>query len=290
MSTRQAAGRALGQTRNMTPGCRAAVEVAQLLGFSVDEPVLIQETNNTVVWLRPHAIVAKVATRADSADGLIREHAVVSALGALGAPVAPPVPNALPLRHPATGFVVTLWRRLDHDAAAQAPGSVVGASLTRLHEALWGCGVELPSFRVGLRRARGALSDDDRVAALSPNNRALLRAVFDDLLGELDDLTLTERALHGEPHGGNRLLTPSGLRWIDFEGACWGPLEWDLAFLPADARRAFGEVDPSLLGLLQTLNSARVATWCWVQARFPDMRRHGEHHLEVVRGRWRRHA
>jgi hypothetical protein len=34
------------------------------------------------------------------------------------------------------------------------------------------------------------------------------------------------------------------------------------------------------------LNSARVATWCAVQARFPEMRRHGAHHLNIVRSRW----
>lgn len=204
--------------------------------------------------------------------------------------MAPPLPGVFPLRHPATGFVVTLWRRLVHDANAQAAGPGVGRSLICLHEALSVCGVLLPSFRVGLEGARGALADDRRVAALSPANRAFLRAAFDDLLAELADRTLTERALHGEPHDGNRLLTPSGLRWIDFEAACCGPLEWDLAFLPADARGAFGEVDLELLELLQTLNSARVATWCWIQARFPQMRWHGEHHLEAVRMRWRKLA
>jgi hypothetical protein len=30
----------------------------------------------------------------------------------------------------------------------------------------------------------------------------------------------------------------------------------------------------------------RVATWCAVEARFPEMRIHGEHHLRVVRSRW----
>lgn len=275
----------------MTDACRAAVEVAEQLGLGVDEPLLIQETNNTVVWLRPHAVIAKVATRAASVERLLLEHEVATALAGAGAEVAPPLPGALPRHHRPTGFVVTLWRRLDHDAAAEVPGRVAGASMRRLHGALAACDVRLPSFRVELARARAALSDDRRMAALAPDERAFLRAAFDGLLGRLDERPVVERPvverpLHGEPHRGNWLWTPAGIRWIDFENACRGPLEWDLAFLPDDALGAFAEVDEPLLDLLRLLNSARVSTWCWVQARFPEMRWHGEHHLEVLRRSW----
>src|SRR5580704_5208883 len=92
--------------------------------------------------------------------------------------------------------------------------------------------------------------------------------------------------LHGEPHDGNRILTASGVRWLDFENACQGPLEWDLTFVSADVRAVFPDIDTDLLDLLSTLNSALVATWCWVQARFPEMRHHGAQHLEQVRLRW----
>jgi len=150
--------------------------------------------------------------------------------------------------------------------------------------------VTLPSFRLDLEHARRALADELGIAALAPADRVLLRGAFDDLLLDLDDRALTKRALHGEPHDGNFLITPSGLRWIDFESACQGPLEWDLAFLSEDARSAFAGVNHDLLQLLETLNSARVATWCWVQAQFPNMRRQGEYHLERVRRRWPRHG
>ncbi len=91
-------------------------------------------------------------------------------------------------------------------------------------------------------------------------------------------------------HSANR-TTPTtsskrnGLRWIwiDLEGACRGPQEWDLAFLSADACTQFPDIDHELLKLLRTLNSARVATWCWARYQHPDMRWHAHHHLEVVR-------
>jgi Ser/Thr protein kinase RdoA (MazF antagonist) len=148
------------------------------------------------------------------------------------------------------------------------------------------CAVELPNFRVDLERARRALGDDQTMAALAPSDRSFLRGAFDDLLAALEKYPLSEQPLHGEPHEGNRLLTPSGLRWIDFENACWGPLEWDLAYLSEDTVETFAGVDPDLLALLGNLVSARVATWCWVQAGFPEMRRHGAHHLALLRDRW----
>ena len=43
----------------------AACRVAAEYGLISHDPVILQESNNTVVWLRPHAIIAK------SASGLI---------------------------------------------------------------------------------------------------------------------------------------------------------------------------------------------------------------------------
>lgn len=46
----------------MTRGCRAAVDVAERLGFAVENPVVIQQTSNIVVWLRPRPVIAKAGT------------------------------------------------------------------------------------------------------------------------------------------------------------------------------------------------------------------------------------
>ena len=75
----------------------------------VDDPILLQETNNTVVWLRPHEIIAKVGTWAHSEEALRREHDVATILAAAGAPIALPVRDAEPVRDEHSGFLVTLW-------------------------------------------------------------------------------------------------------------------------------------------------------------------------------------
>ena len=138
-----------------TPGRRAAIDVANQLGLILDEPLLIQETNNTVVWLKPSPIIAKVSrSHGDSAEALIREHDVASALAVRGAPIAPPLPGIGVMRDRETGLVVTLWIRLDHDPNAKGDGPIVGQSLIRIHEALDKCDVALPSFRAGLECTR----------------------------------------------------------------------------------------------------------------------------------------
>jgi hypothetical protein len=47
----------------------AASRVAAKYGFGVQDPVVVQETNNTVVWLRTHAISAKVGTWSQQPPG-----------------------------------------------------------------------------------------------------------------------------------------------------------------------------------------------------------------------------
>ncbi|HUQ62697.1 MAG TPA: aminoglycoside phosphotransferase family protein [Acidimicrobiales bacterium] len=270
----------------MTPAFRAAVDVAAKYGIRADDPLLLQETNNTVVWLRPSEVIAKVGTHADSLDELRREYEVARALAALGAPVASPLAESPPTTDPTTGFIVTLWNRLERDGSTELPASAVGESLGQLHEALDDCRVDLPDFRVDIRRSRRILEARSRIPALAADDRALLEEVFDALLPTIEGAAFDSRPLHGEPHEGNRVLTPLGIRWLDFETACRGPVEWDLAFLPEGARANFSTIDEDLLAVLSSLNSARVATWCSVQARFAVMRRHAQHHLDLLRRGW----
>jgi Ser/Thr protein kinase RdoA (MazF antagonist) len=261
----------------------AAVEVAEAFGVASTDPTLLQETNNTVVWLRPHAVVAKVATRPDARNDLRLEHAIARELVAVGGEIAAPLPATAPVAHEETGFVVTLWERLDGVDRAQLTASDLLQSLRQLHGALAETTHPLPSFRSSLMRARRALDDDSLMTAMAPADRAFLQNAYDERLSVLGDTAPSEYRLHGEPHDGNRLVTPAGVRWIDFESCCVGPLEWDFAFQPREVDAHLIDVDHGLLALLRQLNSARVATWCLAQSRFPGMRRHGELHLALLR-------
>lgn len=267
----------------MTPAMRAAVESGRHIGLTISDPVLVQETNNTVVWLYPEPVIAKVATRREAAEDLQLEHAIAVELFGLDAEIAAPLRGAIPTVHETTGYVVTLWERLVEEPQLQVPEAELAGSLIRLHAALAHTLAVVPSFRLALWRARTALDDDTFMVALSTDDRQFLRRVFDASLRELDQRSFEERRLHGEPHDGNRISTAAGIRWIDFESCCVGPLEWDLAFLPPELDAHFRDVDRELIELLRRLNSARVATWCWGRVGFAGLRRHGEHHLAILR-------
>jgi hypothetical protein len=268
------------------PGVLAATEAGRHWGFASSDPILLQETNNTVVWLSPHPVVAKVATRAEGTEKLLREHQVATALADLGAPIGRPLKGSTPHVHRVTGFTVTMWERLEQNPQGQFSEAELGPSLRQVHEALKESGLGMPDFTLWLTEARMALGDEQLMAALSIEDRAILRETFDVLLPQLERRSFTMQPLHGEPHSGNLIATTVGLRWIDLENVCWGPLEWDLDFLPEQARTTFGEFDQELLSLLSVLNSARVATWCWIQCRFPEMLEHGKHHLTEVKNYW----
>ena len=200
--------------------------------------------------------------------------------------MAAPVGGAAPTRDPDSGLLVTLWRRVEHGPEDAADPVDVGESLRAVHNALDRYRGDLPSFLHKLESARAVLADDARMEALSSHDRSFLRAAFDVLTGELRSRSYEGQRLHGEPHGQNRLTTAEGVRWIDFEGACNGPLEWDLAFLPEAALVAFPSADQSLLELLRTLNSARTAILCWERYQIPALRWHARFHLQRVRD-WR---
>ena len=70
----------------MTPE-RAAMAVAARFGISVGEPVRLSDSNNVVLWLRPAAVVAEVATghhRRLEMELIVAQHLLQK-----GAPVVP---------------------------------------------------------------------------------------------------------------------------------------------------------------------------------------------------------
>jgi aminoglycoside/choline kinase family phosphotransferase len=267
----------------LSSAARAAIRIGSRFGYQTDDALVVQESNNTVVWLRPYAVIAKVGRRSHSAASLVREHEVADFLSRNGAAVAPPVEGIAPTSDDDTGFMVTLWQRLDNDPESEPSPRALADSLRELHHTLMRFEGELPSFEASLDLARTALWDDVQMRALPVSDRSMLRLAYDRLLAEVRTRHMAVRPLHGEAHGRNVLVTPQGLRWIDFEGACIGPLEWDLAFLPQRAIDAFPEADARLLSELRTLNSARVATWCFARWEFPELRWHARFHLEQVR-------
>lgn len=262
----------------------AAVEAGRSAGFCNTEPEVLHDSNNVVVWLKPHEIVAKVGPHAHSRERLEREVEVCAQLIAAGAPAAEPLGSlrsAGPRRLP-----VSLWGRLRPAAPDVVSAGDLASMLAQVHTALRPCSPGLPSYTVDLGRAQMVLQDDDRMGAMAPDDLRLLRSAFDSWYEQTATLVSDHQALHGEPHVANVINTDAGPVLVDFESACTGPVEWDLSAMPPEVADEIEGIDHDLLAMLRLLRSAVVATWCWTRSGIPGMRSHADHHIAVVRIAW----
>ena len=80
------------------------------------------------------------------------------------------------------------------------------------------------------------------------------------------------------------MVTRTGIRLLDFETACTGPLERDLAHAGDDTARPYpGRPNPALLGVCRRLVNVNTAAWRWAGYGHPALRWHAEHHLAAVK-------
>jgi hypothetical protein len=203
-----------------------AVAIARRLGLAVDEPVVLKDSLNLLVWLRPSPVVARIHARTAlvrapqaAADSL----ALARFLADAGLPVSPPADDVDPGPHVgATGRPMTLWRLLDVDETPADPAEA-GRTLRALHEAM--------ASHEGLLRHVGPLEEIRRLAELltpwRPAEAARILAVREALV--VPDLPV--QPLHGDAHLGNVVVADGRVRWLDWEESWRGPLAWDLACL-----------------------------------------------------------
>lgn len=224
---------------------RAAVEVAAEQGLVSHDPVVLRDAWHVLVHLRPLPLVARVSSGRPYPEGppeedVIRELAVASHAARAGAPVVPPSDLLAPGPHRRGGHVVAFWQYVEPKREVEPVAA--GEGLRAIHEALADYEGELPSLHTeDLAWITKGLEPSDDV----------------ELLRELG---LRQpgggwQALHGDAHLANCLPGPL---WHDFETACRGPRELDLAALALSARvreddasriaiEAYGDYDADLL-------------------------------------------
>jgi Phosphotransferase enzyme family len=225
---------------------RAAVEVAAQHGLRSDDPVVLRDAWHVLVHLRPLPVVARVSSGRPYPEGppeedVIRELAVASHAARAGAPVVPPSDVLAPGPHRHGGHVIAFWKYAGQPREVEPIAA--GQALRAIHEALVDYDAdELPSLHT--TDLAGIV---DR---LEPSAEV-------ELLRELGlrEPTGRSQAIHGDAHLANCLPGPL---WQDFETACRGPREFDLAALALSARvrdddasrialEAYGDHDPDLL-------------------------------------------
>jgi hypothetical protein len=196
----------------------AAVAVAAEHGLRSYDPVVLRDAWHVLVHLRPLPLVARVSSGLPYPDGppeedVIHELAVASHAARAGAPVVPPSDLLDPGPHRHGGHVVAFWQYVRPRREVEPVAA--GEGLRAIHEALGDYEGELP-----------ALHTDD-LAAITGR---LAPSADVELLRELGLRRPAgpAQAIHGDAHLANCLPGPL---WHDFETACRGPREFDLAAL-----------------------------------------------------------
>jgi hypothetical protein len=223
----------------------AAVAVAAEHGLRSDDPLVLRDAWHVLVHLRPLPLVARVSSgrpypEGPSEDDVIRELAVASHAARAGAGVVPPSDLLDPGPHRHGGHVIAFWKYVGQPREVEPVAA--GEALRGIHEALVDYEGELPSLHTAdLAAITDRLEPSDEVEFLRE-------------LG-LRQPVGRPQAIHGDAHLANCLPGPL---WHDFETACRGAREFDLAALTLSARvrnddasrialEAYGDHDAALL-------------------------------------------
>jgi hypothetical protein len=213
-----------------------AVTVGRSVGLDVGDAVVLKDSLNLLVWLRPAPVVARIQVR----TGLVRDPdaaadslRLAGYLSERGLPVSPPADGIDPGPHlGSTGRTMTLWRHLEI-IPERADPAVCGSTLRRLHE-------EAAAFDGPLRHI-GRVEEIGRLAEVLRAHLPEEAARLLELRVRLDLPDPPVQALHGDAHLDNVVSTPDGVRWLDWEESWRGPVAWDLACLE-HRRTTFGQI------------------------------------------------
>ena len=219
-----------------------AASIARGLGLRVDEPVVLKDSLNLLVWLRPSPVVARIHARTAlvrAPEAAADSVALARFLADAGLPVSPPTDAVDPGPHTGlTGRPMTFWQYLEVDEASADPAEA-GRSLRALHEAM-------ATFEGPLRHV-GPIEEIGRLAGLLGTHRPDDAARILALRDALDLPSLPTQPLHGDAHLGNVVVAAGRLRWLDWEESWRGPLAWDLACL-VHRQVTFGEGGDEIAG------------------------------------------
>jgi Ser/Thr protein kinase RdoA (MazF antagonist) len=279
------------QAAELERAVAVARSTAASLGLSVDDAIVLQDSNRLTLRLLPADVLAQVAPVAHQVAQF--EVDLAQRLAAAGCPVAALDPRVAPVVHERDGFVVTLWTYHPSVPSSEVSPADYAQALMRLHAGMRTVELPTPHFTDRVASAQHLVATPDRTPALNDPDRALLLTTLASLGRAVSGGAVTGRAvtgrqgeqlLHGEPHPGNVLATPDGLLFIDLETCCRGPVEFDLAHAPEEVAEHYPGVDHAVLRDGRILVLAMVTAWRWDRDdQLPDGRELGLEGLTRLR-------
>ena len=263
----------------------AATSIAAALDLTVDDAIVLHNSNRIAVRLLPCDVLARVAHVAHQAGVKAEfEVGVARRLAETDSPVAELEPRVEPRVYERDGFAVTLWTYYQPVAPQEISPADYADALERLHSGMRKLDVTAPHFTDRVAEAQQLVARRDHTPALADDDRALLSTTLRSLRRAIGDRGAAEQLLHGEPHPGNVLSTKTGPLFIDLETCCRGPIEFDLAHVPEEVSERYPDVDHELLRECRILMLAMIATWRWDRDdQLPNGRQLGTEWLSQIR-------
>lgn len=261
----------------------AARSTASGFDLTVDDAIVLQDSNRLVLRLMPCDVVARVAPMAYQASAEF-EVELAQRLAETESPVAALEPRVEPRVYEHDGFVVTLWTYHEPVTPREVSPADYANALERLHAGMRKLDVTMPHFTDRVAEAQRLIASRDHTPALADTDRELLSNMLGSLRRAIGDRGAVEQLLHGEPHPGNVLSTKNGLLFIDLETCCRGPVEFDLAHVPEEVSEHYPDADQELLRECRVIVLAMFAAWRWdPDDQFPNGQRAARELLSALR-------
>ena len=181
----------------------AAQVIAEEHGVKRGSPVILKDSNNTIVHLTPQPIVAKVSVEKrfrQRSSSLEREVLVARLLAEGGAPVVRPTNTLPPGPHYVNGVELTFWDFCPHDPDAEISASEAGRSLRLVHELLNDIRPrlpQLPTFTLQIHEADSLLRVPENVLLLPEKDRLFLCELHQTVSADIEMASLNYQPLHG---------------------------------------------------------------------------------------------
>ncbi len=258
------------------------MSAASALGLTVNDAIVVHDSNRLAVRLLPCDVLARVAPAAHQAAQL--EVELARRLAGTQSPVGALEPRAEPRAYERDGFVVTLWTYYNPVTPREVWPADYADALERLHAGMGKLDVKTPHFTDRVDEAQQLVESRNLTPELAAADRELLLSTLRTRRQAIGDRGAAGQLLHGEPHPGNVLSTKTGLLFIDLETCCRGPVEFDLAHVPEDVSERYADADEELLSQCRVLVLAMVAAWRWDPGdQFPDGQRAARELLSALR-------
>src|SRR5512132_3592084 len=250
----------------------AAMSTALALDLTVDDAIVLHDSNKLALRLLPCDVLSRVAPLAHQVAQF--EVDLAQQLAETESPVAVLEPRVEPRVYERDGFAVTFWKYYRPVTTQAISPADYASALERLHEGMRRVDVATPHFIDRVTDAQQLVASRENTPSLAEEDRKLLSTTLRRLRRAIGDSGTAEQLLHGEPHAGNVLSTHKGPLFIDLETCCHGPVEFDLAHVPEEVSERYPGVDQELVRECRQLVLAMGAAWRWdLGDQFPNGRR-----------------